>query len=116
MDCLGTVDATSTLHMVQHLTLPDGSVSERRWTLRRTGADAWQATANDMVGAAHGQAHGRVFHWSWVLATRPGNPLFNVSMSQWTYAMADGSMVNRTQISKLGIILAEVTEQFRHTD
>jgi hypothetical protein len=65
-----------------------------------------------MVGEAHGVAAGRVFHWSWVLALSPGNPLKNVVMDQWMYLYGGGTMMNRTTISKLGIIAAEVSEQF----
>jgi hypothetical protein len=32
------------------------------------------------------------------------------------YRLADGSVMIRTTISKLGIILAEVTEDFTHPD
>ncbi len=110
----GEPEGPDGLHMVQRLTIGDGTVQTRDWHLRRTGPDRYEATANDMVGTAVGTAAGPVFHWRWVLATRPGNPLLDVSMEQWMYLMADGAMVNRTIISKLGFILAEVTEQFEH--
>jgi hypothetical protein len=42
----------------------------------------------------------------------PGDPLKNVTMSQWMYLMPDGTMMNRTVVSKLGITAAEVSEQF----
>jgi len=47
-----------------------------------------------------------------VLALEPGNPVKNVTMDQWWYLMDDGSLLNRTTIRKLGVILAEVTEHF----
>ena len=37
----------------------------------------------------------------------------NVVMDQWMYLMDGGSMMNRTTISKLGITLAEVSEEFQ---
>lgn len=113
-DCRGTADGEEGLHMVQHLTLPDGTTQTRDWHMRRTAPHHFAATANDMVGTATGEARGRVFHWRWVLATKPGDSLRNVVMEQWMYAETGGSMVNRTTIRKLGIILAEVTEQFEH--
>ncbi len=109
-DCVGTPDGSG-LHMVQTLTLGDGTVQHRDWHMRREGA-AYVATANDMVGEAHGEAAGRVFHWSFTLATRPGNPLFNVTFDQWMYLLDDGSMMNRTTVRKLDVILAEVSEVF----
>jgi hypothetical protein len=111
-DCTGTLNPDGSLRMAQTLTLGDGTITHRDWHLWRTGPHSFAATANDMVGEAHGTASGRVFHWSWVLALSPGNPLKNVLMDQWMYLYPGGTMMNRTTISKLGVILAEVSEQF----
>ncbi len=111
-DCLGEPEGPDGLHMRQTLTEGDGTVTHRDWHLRRLGGGRFTATANDMVGTAEGTAVGRVFHWRWVWATHPGNPLLNVTMSQWMYGMPDGTMMNRTVISKLGVTVAEVSEQF----
>jgi len=112
-DCVGTAEPGG-VHLVQTLTEGDGTVRHRDWHLRRAGPGRFTATANDMVGVAAGEAAGRVFHWDWVWATAPGNPLKNVVMHQWMYLMPDGTMMNRTVIAKLGISVAEVSEQFRH--
>ncbi len=111
-DCRGEAEGPDGLHMVQYLTIGHDAPTRREWHMRRTGPTTYDATANDMVGTAHGVADGRSFHWRWVLATSPGNPLLNVAMHQWMYRMDDGSVVNRTTITKLGITLAEVTERF----
>jgi hypothetical protein len=111
-DCIGESEGTDGLHMRQTLTEGDGTVAHRDWHLRRTAPGHFSATANDMAGTAEGVAAGRVFHWRWVWARKPGNALFNVTMSQWMYAMPDGTMMNRTTVSKLGVIVAEVSEQF----
>jgi hypothetical protein len=111
-DCIGTPNPDGSLHMAQTLTLGDGTVTHRDWHLWRTAPGHFSATANDMVGEAHGVASGRVFHWTWVLALSPGNPLKNVVMDQWMYLYAGGTMMNRTTIRKLGFVVAEVSEQF----
>ncbi len=98
--------------MSQRLTFGDGSAEAREWHMRRTGADTYEATADDMVGTGRGTAAGHVFHLTWTLASRPGNPLANVAIDQWMYLQDDGAMVNRTTISKLGVTLASVTERF----
>ncbi len=113
-DCLGTPEPGG-LHMVQTLTLGDGTVQHRDWHLQRDGS-GYVATANDMVGQAHGAAAGRVFHWRFVIALRPGNPLFNVTFDQWMYLLDDGSMMNRTTVRKLDVIVAEVSEVFVRAD
>jgi hypothetical protein len=110
----GQRDGTDRLRMVQHLSFQDGTAQERDWTLWRSGPDQFKATANDMVGTAEGEANDRVFHWQWVLARSPGNPLMNVTMQQWMYRMDDGSVIIRTTVTKLGFVVAEVTERFSH--
>ena len=115
-DSLAHVDASVQLHMVQHLTFQDGQTRERTWTVWRTGPHQFDATANDMIGTAKGQSDRRTFHWQWVWARSPGNPLMNVTMEQWMYGLRDGSALIRTTVSKLGFIVAEVTEQFTRAD
>lgn len=111
-DCRGSVEPDGTLHMTQHLTQQDGTAQTRSWTARPTGPHAWEAIANDMVGTVRGEAVGRAFHWRWTLASGPGKPPVDVEMDQWMYLLDDGSMLNRTTVRKLGVILAEVTEHF----
>jgi hypothetical protein len=111
-ECGGEAEGRDGLHMVQRLHVGTDPVMTRDWHMRRTGPGRYQATANDMVGTATGEASGRAFHWHWVLAIEPGDPVKHVTMDQWWYLLDDGSMLNRTTISKLGVILAEVTEHF----
>ena len=111
-DCVGTADGPDGLTMTQTLVLGTDAPVKRQWHMRRVAPGQFQATANDMVGEAVGEAAGRAFHWQWTLALSPGNSLKNVTMDQWWYLEPDGSLLNRTTIRKLGIIAAEVTEHF----
>ncbi len=88
--------------------------SHRSWVLRKTGPHSYEGTANDVIGTIHGEARGNTFHWSFILEISPGNPLSRIRMSQWMYLQPDGAtMVNHTTISWAGIVLGQVTEQFR---
>jgi hypothetical protein len=84
----------------------------RDWHMRRIAPGRYEATANDLVGVAAGEAAGRAFHWQWTLALEPGNPVKNVTMDQWWYLLDDGSVLNRSTVRKLGVIAVEVTEHF----
>lgn len=112
-DCMGEADG-DILRMTQRLTIGQDAPTTRTWQMRRAGPNRYEATANDMVGTAIGEASGRAFHWTWTLALSPGNDLKNVSMDQWWYLLGDGSMLNRTTVRKLGVILIEVSEHFAH--
>lgn len=103
-----------TLRLEQDLVI-GGKRQHRSWRIRKLDAHHYEATANDMVGTtARGEAYGNVFHWSFTLTLSPGNPFAHVRMSQWMYLQPDGrTLINHSTIRKLGIVVAQVTEQFR---
>ncbi|HEX4086464.1 MAG TPA: DUF3833 family protein [Chthoniobacteraceae bacterium] len=103
------------LQMEQDLFIGNKPRTHRSWRMRRIDAHHFEATANDIIGTVCGKSTGSEFSWSFTVALEPGNPLFNVRMTQHMYLQPDGkTMVNRDTIRKFGILLAEVTEQFRH--
>ena len=98
----------------QTFTYDNGEIQKRHWRFRRTGQHRYEATANDVVGTAQGEAYGNAFVFEYTVALKPGNPLENVHLRQWMYLQAGGeTMVNRAAITKLGLRLAMVTEYFR---
>ncbi len=114
-DGIGVAEGPDGVHFPQQVRVGQEKPSFRDWHMRRVGPGRYEATANDMVGTVQGEAAGRAFHWTWTLALHPDNPLTNLSMDQWWYLQDDGSMLNRTIITKLGIVVAEVTEHFVRT-
>jgi len=103
----GQLDLEQTLHV------GNKPPQHRSWKLRRIDPRHYQATANDMLGAARGIVTGNVFSWTFTLALKPGNALFNVRMTQYMYLQPDGAtMVNRSVIRKFGLVIGEVTEEF----
>jgi hypothetical protein len=103
-----------TLQLEQDLLVGDNKPQHRSWRIRKLDAHHFEATANDVVGTIRGEAYGNVFHWSFPLKGAPGNPLGDVRMSQWMYLQPDGrTMINHSTIRKFGILVAQVTEQFR---
>lgn len=111
-DCTGTPTGPHSLRMVQVLRIGDAQPQTRIWQLNQTGPATYTATANDMAGTTTGTATGPAFHWRWVLQTHPGDPLLNVTLSQWMIRQPGGAVMIRTVVSKLSITLAEVSEVF----
>jgi hypothetical protein len=110
-DCTGTPDASG-ITMVQTLHTPDGKTQTRTWHLTQTSPTTYQATANDMATPATGTVSGRAMHWRWTLETNLNNSLENVTMDQWFYQMRNGAVVIRTNVTKAGIRLLGITEEF----
>ena len=102
------------LHFEQDLIFEGGKKSHRSWIIRRTDEHHYTATGTGIVGLARAEARGNAFHLGFTLDALPGNPLGHLHMSQWMYLQPDGvTMVNRDTLSKAGVIVAMVTEQFR---
>ena len=102
------------LHFEQELVFPTGRKSHRSWLILRLDDHHYSATGTGIVGTAHGVTSGNAFHLDFTLDALPGNPLGHVHMSQWMYLQTDGvTMVNRDTITKAGVIITEITEQFR---
>lgn len=101
------------LVLTQHFFFEDGRTQQRVWRIHRIDDHRYEARANDVVGVGTGEAWGNSFRWEYTLAARPGNPIFNVRMKHWMYLQADGTMVNRVQVTKLGIVVRQITEYFR---
>lgn len=101
------------LVMDQRFAFDDGRTERRVWHLHRVDAHRYEATAGDVVGTAVGESYGNAFRFEYTLALDPGNPLKNVQMKQWMYAVGDGStMMNRVEVTKFGVTVAQVTEFF----
>jgi hypothetical protein len=106
--------AADGLHFEQDLAFEDGKKKHRSWLIHRLDAHHYTATGTGIVGIARGAAYGNAFHLEFTLDAAPGNPLGHLHMSQWMYLQSDGvTMVNRDTLTKAGIIVTEITEQFR---
>ena len=96
----------------EDFTYADGSKQKRVWTLKKTGADTFSATAPDVVGAAQGVVAGNALRWQYVLAQPVGDKVYNVDMEDWMFLIDDKVMLNRTAMSKFGVNLGSVTLSF----
>jgi hypothetical protein len=102
------------LQFEQDLQIDHAKKMHRSWTLRRVGPQRYAAVGTGIVGTARGEAHGNAFHLEFTLDALPGNPLGHVRMYQWMYLQPDGvTMLNRARLTKAGVVVAEITEQFR---
>jgi hypothetical protein len=102
---IGTLD--------ERFTYSDGSTQRRVWTITRLGPGRYKGTADDVVGEAIGEAAGNALRWRYVLALPVDGKIYHVNFDDWMYLMDDQVMLNRSQMSKFGFRLGEVTLAFR---
>jgi len=90
----------------------DGTTQNRIWKLVRNG-NRYTGTAADVVGTAQGTAAGNALHWNYVLALPVDGKTWNMDMDDWMFLIDDGTMLNRTTMTKFGLRVGEVTLSFR---
>ncbi len=104
-------------HFEQDIAFEKREGQHRSWQIRRQDAHHFSATGTGIVGEARGEAYGNAFHLQFTMALGSGNPLLHVHMSQWMYLQPDGrTMINSDTITKAGVIVSRITEQFVKDD
>ncbi len=107
---LGTLSG-DTVTITQTISYSDGTSQSRSWKLRRVDETHYEGSADDIVGIAKGEAAGNALHLDYDIALSPTNPLTHVHLNQWLYLQDGGdSMISRTTISKLGVVVARSAE------
>lgn len=102
------------VNIEQELYPEGGKKNHRSWKLRQVDEHHAEATANDITGAAHGFLYGNYFTWTFRLKQSDRGLVKHVRMTQQMYLMPDGqTLIIRSIIRKFGIIVQEITEQFR---
>ncbi|WP_426112047.1 DUF3833 domain-containing protein [Massilia sp. PWRC2] len=96
----------------EDFTYADGARQKRVWTLKKTGANTFSATAPDVVGTAQGVVAGNALRWKYVLAQPVGEKVYNFDMEDWMFLIDDKVMLNRTAMSKFGVDVGSVTLSF----
>ena len=110
-DSYGRRDAAGDLVLTQHFRFSNGKAQERLWHIHRVDTTHWDATANDMIGIAHGQAEGNALYWEYTITLDRKNPLATVHIRQWIYQIeGTTTLMTHLIITKLGLPVFEVSE------
>ena len=113
-----TVDMVGTWNgnqgrLVEQFLYSNGETGERCWTLRFTDEKTFAATAHDVVGTARGAQRGSAATMRYRLKVPRARGEIVVSMEDWFHLVEDGTLINRTRMSKFGIKVGELVVSFR---
>ena len=108
VDIIGTNDGTTlTLHETFSYMLGDGPRT-RIWEI--TFEDGlYTGRADDIEGTASGRSFGNAFRWSYEMDLPVGDNEYRVQFDDWMWAMDENTLMNRSEIKKFGLVMAEVT-------
>lgn len=81
----------------------------RTWTLTQINDGQISGHANDILTPAEGQAYGNAFNFVYQMMIPVGDHQLRVTLDDWFYAFDENTLLNRSDIKKFGITVAEVT-------
>lgn len=112
VDITGRADGSS-LILEEHFLFDDGERQERTWTLTRGNGQSFTGTCADAVSEASGGfGEGRAFLNS-SLRLRVGKRQIVMQFEDVFYDTGNGTVLNRSTVSKWGIRLGQVLILFR---
>lgn len=86
----------------------DGEVDYRCWRLTKT-IDGYIGTADDVSGSAQGKIVGNTLNWQYELNVETDNGSLALWLDDWLYLIDDTTLLNKTEMSKFGINVANIT-------
>ncbi len=102
---------TGTLSEVFHY--DSGAKQNRQWTLALQPGGTIKATAPDVVGTGTGEAMGAGVQLRYRIRLTPEAGGHVLDVVDWMVLMENGTIMNRSQFSKFGIMVAELVATMR---
>lgn len=115
LEAQGSFDGEA-LTLNETFTYDDGETQQRVWTIRPTGDHSYVATTEGLFGTANGRADRNTFHMDYDIALEFGARRLTVHFSDWMFLQPDGTLLNRADVTKFGILIGQVTCAFRRVE
>ncbi len=100
----------------EHFIYASGREDHRKWTLTFNGDGTFTATAPDLIGQAEGIQSGNTLQMKYKLKLSEDAGGHTLSVTDWMYLTDEGTIINRSQMRKFGIKVAELVAVFKHRD
>jgi hypothetical protein len=87
----------------------DGEVTYRNWQLKKDNNGHYTGTAEDVPTVATGEHKGFAFKFNYDLLLAYEGNSYEVAMDDWMYQMDEYRVMNKTSLSKFGVVMADIT-------
>lgn len=109
---VGTWDGdTGTL--TEEFTYSNGKTQSRRWYLTLGPDKSFTATADDLVGEAQGVVSGATVRLNYEIILPEESGGHTLQATDWMYLTADGAIMNKSEMRKYGLKVAELIATMR---
>ena len=99
--------------MTEDFTYDTGGTLARKWTLEVTADGQIKATAPDIIGTGLGQQMGNSVCLNYKIKLPDDAGGHVLSTTDWMYLMANGTIMNRSQMRKFGLKVGELVATIR---
>lgn len=99
--------------LTEDFVFASGETLQREWTITPTGSGGFTATAPDIEGQAVGELSGATLRMRYRLRIGEGSGGHLVNVTDWIYLTGDGVMINRSEMRKFGVKVAELVATIR---
>lgn len=101
------------LKLVENFVYSDGERDRKTWILTKTGPTTYTGVREDVIGPASGRLDGNTFRLTYIATVKTKSSSVDVKFDDVLGYEADGSVLNRATVSKLGVKVGEVTLRIR---
>ncbi|GAA6198626.1 DUF3833 domain-containing protein [Pseudophaeobacter sp.] len=109
---VGTWDGdTGTLS--EEFTYSNGKTQSRKWYLTLGPNNTFTATADDLVGEAQGVVSGSTVRLRYEIILPEDSGGHTLQATDWMYLTADGAIMNKSEMRKFGLKVAELVATMR---
>ena len=106
----------NTGHMTEEFRYDSGETMSREWHLNVAEDGSFEATAPDIIGRGKGKQAGSGVQLFYTLKLPENAGGHALNVTDWMYMMENGSIMNRSQMRKFGIKVAELIATMRKAD
>jgi len=99
--------------LAEHFRYASGGTQDRKWYLNVANDGSFTATADDIIGTGRGVMSGATvcMHYRLRLPEESGGHVLDVT--DWMYLMDNGVIMNRSEMRKFGLRVAELVATMR---
>ncbi|MGX9350177.1 DUF3833 domain-containing protein [Shimia sp. W99] len=97
----------------EHFTYSTGNTQSRQWQLVLGENGRFTATADDVIGTAEGIVSGASVRMTYRIRLTEEAGGHVLSVTDWLYLTENGTIINRSQMRKFGIKVAELVATMR---
>ena len=99
--------------LTEDFTYSNGRTQSRKWYLRAGEGNQFTATADDIIGTAHGTVSGATISLRYTIVLPSDVGGHKLDVTDWMYLTEDGVIMNRSEMRMFGFKVGELIATMR---